>query len=261
MPSIDATPAAGLARLAWLRQDEGPMDDAADDPTTLVAQPRSGPDALAGAIGAAGPGADPSLAVLGDWIARNGTATVLLGPDGRLILMNPVAERIARREDAVQIDASGIHALRPRDDEALQQMILRTARHGRYAGEHGATAMRLARRLGGRDYLVQVAHFGSAPRVGGARHGFVCVLIWDPDGANALDPAMLKAMFRMTPAEIRLALQLVAGKTTEQAAAELGVALTTARYHLARLYRKTQTQRQSELVTLLHQLASSALCP
>jgi DNA-binding CsgD family transcriptional regulator len=40
-------------------------------------------------------------------------------------------------------------------------------------------------------------------------------------------------------------------RTPQQAAAALGIKLSTARFHLGALFRKTDTRRQAELVRLL----------
>ena len=55
----------------------------------------------------------------------------------------------------------------------------------------------------------------------------------------------------LTPAEARLALRLARGLSVQEAAKRLEIAITTARTHLQRVYGKTHTCRQSELVELL----------
>lgn len=63
--------------------------------------------------------------------------------------------------------------------------------------------------------------------------------------------------YAITPAESRLMQLLVQGMTVAEAADALGVSLPTARTHLARLFDKTGTSRQADLV----RLAMSALAP
>ena len=48
-----------------------------------------------------------------------------------------------------------------------------------------------------------------------------------------------------------MAERLMNGDTPQQAAAALGIKLSTARFHLGALFRKTDTRRQAELVRLL----------
>ena len=85
------------------------------------------------------------------------------------------------------------------------------------------------------------------------------------DGGTAaalagLAPACrLRDTFGLTRAEARLALHLASGRTVACAAETFGVRLSTLRSQLSQVYGKTGTNRQVELVALLHrtELASS----
>jgi len=59
------------------------------------------------------------------------------------------------------------------------------------------------------------------------------------------------ARFGLTPAESRLLDALCGGASLSQASASLGVARTTARTHLQRIFDKSGTHRQAELVGLV----------
>lgn len=65
----------------------------------------------------------------------------------------------------------------------------------------------------------------------------------------------LAELFQLSPAEHRLAGLLSQGLSPEQCAAQLEVSINTVRCQLRALYRKTRTQRQSELVSLIGRLA------
>ncbi|MHB9800221.1 helix-turn-helix transcriptional regulator [Pseudomonas sp. MT3] len=73
-----------------------------------------------------------------------------------------------------------------------------------------------------------------------------------------LDPqrqgSLLGELFGLTPAERRLGDLLVRGLTPEQCAEHLGTSINTIRSQLRALFRKTQTSRQAELVSLLVRL-------
>jgi DNA-binding CsgD family transcriptional regulator len=62
---------------------------------------------------------------------------------------------------------------------------------------------------------------------------------------------LLRCRFGLTPAEARLALQLVAGEALRSAAAKLGISYETARTELKNIFNKTGTCRQAELVIVL----------
>jgi DNA-binding CsgD family transcriptional regulator len=57
-------------------------------------------------------------------------------------------------------------------------------------------------------------------------------------------------VFGLTPAETRLLSRLLAGRTLEEAAAEFGIAISTAKTHLRAIFAKTGVARQADLVRL-----------
>lgn len=65
----------------------------------------------------------------------------------------------------------------------------------------------------------------------------------------------LAALFDLTPAEARLFAALAAGGTLGETAATLGIGVGTAKTHLLRLFEKTNTNRQAELLRLADALA------
>ena len=62
---------------------------------------------------------------------------------------------------------------------------------------------------------------------------------------------LLHCHFGLTPSEARLALRLVTGETVRSAAAELHISYETARTKLKRIFSKTGTCRQGELVVVI----------
>lgn len=68
-------------------------------------------------------------------------------------------------------------------------------------------------------------------------------------------PNILSGLFDLTPAEARLAIELAAGRSVQQAAVEIGIAVKSARIYLDRIFRKTGTNRQSQLMALLKSAA------
>lgn len=74
--------------------------------------------------------------------------------------------------------------------------------------------------------------------------------------AGPPDMRVLSGLFDLTPAEVRVARSLLAGKSTSNIALENSVVVETVRSQLKSILRKTGTQRQSELVILLCGIAS-----
>lgn len=77
------------------------------------------------------------------------------------------------------------------------------------------------------------------------------LLISDPARSPREAVRALSCLYELTPAEARIACAVVAGDTPDEIAAAFGVKITTIRSHLASIYAKTGTRRQSELVRLV----------
>lgn len=70
-------------------------------------------------------------------------------------------------------------------------------------------------------------------------------------GNQEPSPQILSALFDLSPAEAKLAASLVSGRPLKAAALDHGITVKTARTYLERVFYKTGTGRQSELVALL----------
>lgn len=78
----------------------------------------------------------------------------------------------------------------------------------------------------------------------------VAVFLSRPGGLQ-LSPKRLVTLYKITPAEARLAARLAALRTVEEAAEDLGISVSTARTQLKTVFGKTGTRSQSELLMLL----------
>jgi len=77
------------------------------------------------------------------------------------------------------------------------------------------------------------------------------VMAGDPE-AHRLSREVLRQLFDLTPAEAGVAQALAHGEALEDIAMALDVSLHTVKTHLQKLFRKTGTRRQGELVAMLH---------
>jgi DNA-binding CsgD family transcriptional regulator len=64
-------------------------------------------------------------------------------------------------------------------------------------------------------------------------------------------PSILMGLFDLTPSEVKLATALAKGLSLKAAATEAGLQVSTVRTYLSRIFRKTGTNQQSQLVALL----------
>ena len=105
-----------------------------------------------------------------------------------------------------------------------------------------------SRMSGGRPYLVLIPgqRFSADERPEA-----VVLLVIDTEQRTKVSGDTLVRLYNLTPSETRVALMLIDGKRLDQIAEELEVAQTTIVFHLKNLFRKTDTNRQADLVRVL----------
>jgi DNA-binding CsgD family transcriptional regulator len=77
------------------------------------------------------------------------------------------------------------------------------------------------------------------------------VLIIDPEDDPVPAAALLRRLYHLTRAEAAVALHLMHGADLREISEQLSISLATVRTHLQRVFDKTDTHRQAELVRLL----------
>jgi DNA-binding CsgD family transcriptional regulator len=77
------------------------------------------------------------------------------------------------------------------------------------------------------------------------------IFVNDPDRNNKPAAIQLREKFAMTPAEAGFAVEILKGDGIQAAADRLSISRATARTHLSRIFDKTGTRRQAELVRVL----------
>jgi len=150
--------------------------------------------------------------------------------------------------------------LSTRDSEAIDRLYeaIALVRHGQSATGAGGFGVALKGALGERA-LAYV--FPLACRDPGARLGppTAAVLVTSAVVRPTGSVAAVARCFGLTPAESRVVERLVAGATLVDAAADLGIADTTAKTHLSHIFSKTGVGRQADLIALIHRVAPPVL--
>src|SRR6266581_3206367 len=101
---------------------------------------------------------------------------------------------------------------------------------------------------GGERYVAHVLPLrsGARRRAGAAATVFVCKATMEN-----LNPDFIATLYKLTPAELRVLRAIVDVGGVPEVAASLGVAVTTIKTHLGRLFEKTGVGRQADLVKLV----------
>jgi DNA-binding CsgD family transcriptional regulator len=182
------------------------------------------------------------------------TGIVAVGADARVILTNRAADAILERGDGL-ISRDGLRAASRQETARLRNAIAAVCMQQGSGIQKPETVVQVDRPSGLKPFEVLVCPLPSHSPLRKGR-AVAALFITDPEEGATLDSRVLRQLFGLTPAEIRLCIALVKGKSVAEYAHEAAISSNTARTHVKRVYAKTGVRRQSELVRLL--LKSSA---
>ena len=167
-----------------------------------------------------------------------------------VLATNGTAKKILDAGDALQISESGELCTTARNAPALADALkrLEQASAKRKPGS-GVNAFLVPRKSGARPITVIVRRIDTLRAAGSSAQMLIMML----DGTLSVSATSsdLQQLYGFTPGETRLANLLMSGKSLADACDELGVRLSTGCSHLRKIFKKTKTHRQGELVALL----------
>ncbi len=178
---------------------------------------------------------------------------VILDGGRRVLSMNRAASAIVDRRDGLSLSEGSIHPTDRRTRCAFDEFVREAlAPRSRPSGDDAV--LTIDRASGSRPYTVVVCPLNDQASFHGSFRAAVALFIMDPDAPVELRPQRLRALYSLTPRETELASRLLGGSTLDDIAHQLGVTMNTVRCQLKRIFQKTGTSRQSELVILLGSL-------
>jgi DNA-binding CsgD family transcriptional regulator len=181
-------------------------------------------------------------------------AVCLVEADGRVVHANAAADALIAAGEVFRVVNGRLVANDARSDQALRDIY---AAAGRSDAAPGGISIPLAGSDGGR----YVAH--TLPLTSGMRHQ-TCLAY---TAAAALfvsrakmfvpsPPEVIGKAFRLTPSELRVLLAIVELGSVARVGAALGISVSTVKTHLRRVFEKTGSARQVDLVKLVAAYAS-----
>ncbi len=185
----------------------------------------------------------------------------LTARDGRVVYMNATAERQMRTGTSMRIVNNRLHPIDPAARAALAKAIDEAARDD----------IELARS----EYSLAIPATDGAGYVAtllpvdrGQRRGVVAlfaasvaVFTQDPIRAPMMPGEAFARLYKLTGGELRVLLALAQGLGAKEAADMLGISEPTVRTHLQRMFSKTDTPRQADLLRLLQNSAPPIRAP
>lgn len=169
------------------------------------------------------------------------TPVWLTDSEGHLLHCNRAAEAVLR-SPVRPLVVKGQRLCRPSQDNALRALLSRAASPG-HAGI-------LPLEKGGEQQLLATPVAAHAPCNATFQRPLVMLTLLQKPRAS-----ILVQLFKLSPAENRLAELLAQGLKPDECADALCVSINTVRSQLRAIFQKTGTSRQSELIGLIHRLA------
>jgi DNA-binding CsgD family transcriptional regulator len=178
-------------------------------------------------------------------LVRNGA--MLVASEGYPQLANRAALAILGKKDGLSLSRTGLVADRASDTHLLRK-LLEQAITAPELGEPSGSPITLPRQAAHCALIVRVV---PGPRLQcwpGAEGRVALMTLYDQDLGIEVDENVLCKLYGLTRGEAGLAAHLLKGKSIDDAAAQLFISPHTARTHLKRIFMKTDTHRQTELV-------------
>ncbi len=194
-------------------------------------------------------GATAATQSLGAAVAAAGFAVFLLTEDCLVLFANPKAEDLVRRRAGLRYEGRRLMAATP----ALSQCLHALARHGtrpvQSEGDIGGT-LELPRGENRSPLLAHVIPLVAkrTSAVFDIDRPAVAVFVVDPIAELSAQLRRFAIRFGLTPTESRVLGEVIGGNGLPAAAARLKLSGETTRSHTKRIFQKTGTGRQTELI-------------
>jgi DNA-binding CsgD family transcriptional regulator len=172
---------------------------------------------------------------------------MLVGCEGYPHFVNRSALETLNKRDGLALAATGLVADRASDTRLLRQ-LLRDAIAAPDLGEPSESPITLPRKSAPTALIVRVLPGPGLECWANKEERAALVTVYDEESSTQVDETVLCKLYGLTRGEAVLASILLKGKSIDDAAAELFISPHTARTHLKRIFMKTDTHRQTELV-------------
>jgi CheY-like chemotaxis protein/DNA-binding CsgD family transcriptional regulator len=180
---------------------------------------------------------------------RVAAGVFLIDEQRKVLFHNRRATELLSEADGISLSRDGLlrgetpqqtHALRDVVDAAICRAV---------GGMRQATeAVALARGSGRRALFAVACPLGRGPA--GPGEPVVGLFVTDPERRLSAAAEAVAHLYGLSPAETRLALALARGLRLDEIADEFGISRNTVSYTMKNVFRKTETDRQADLISL-----------
>lgn len=184
------------------------------------------------------------------------TGILLTEDQGRISYMNGAAERLLKNGNVLKSQNGRLTAVRSGPRETLSHALTESV-SGHAPPRTGQYAVALPDEEGGgliANVLPLQWREGRIPLAG--LRGATAVIVQDPAERRAPPLEAFASLYGLTFAEQKVLEHIAGGEPPQETADELGISITTVKTHLQKIFAKTGTGRQADLIQLLERHTS-----
>jgi DNA-binding CsgD family transcriptional regulator len=185
---------------------------------------------------------------------RYHVGVTMVAADGTMRYCNGPARRIFEQADGLRVDADGrIAASDPAETLAMLQAVCEHLGGDMPDGHFAPRLLRVSRTAGSSPFAVALSPYRGAsdPVMRDGSAGHAVMLIYNPDRPPVERTDVITQLYDLNPRESALVCAIAAGESLEDIARASKRSLEAVRSQLKRVFRKTGTSRQTELVKLV----------
>ncbi|HUI97770.1 MAG TPA: LuxR C-terminal-related transcriptional regulator [Xanthobacteraceae bacterium] len=243
---IDKSATRSVSLAVWRDGSAGMVDDTMRDRMALVV-PHVRRAVL---IGKAIEFKQAEAATLADVLDGLSTSVFLVDSASRVVHANAAGEAILRHGEFLRSVGGRLAAIDPQIDHDLRETLAAVGR-GDLASGRRVIAMPISKRDGER-YVAHILPLASGERNRAGRPVATAALfVRKAELERPLPPEVIGRSYSLTQAELRVLLGIVDIGGVPEIATAFGIAETTVKTHLGRVFEKTGTDRQADLVKLV----------
>jgi DNA-binding CsgD family transcriptional regulator len=179
-------------------------------------------------------------------------AVVLVDEDLAVVRANPAADRMLADARVIRPEQGRLTVAGRLAEDALRSAVRMAAENEASIGRRGIGIPAVAD-----DGAASVLHVlplkRREMRPGLVQRAVAAVFVAPGDASEPVD--VIAILYDLTPAEAQICSAVCKGRTLARTAADLGIAKSTARTHLLRVFEKTGCKRQAELAALAARLS------
>jgi len=176
---------------------------------------------------------------------------ILVAANGQILFANRMARALFRKRDALIADRNGLRAVRSHDSTVIRTLIAAAAKTFSGQARKAGGTLKIQRPKGRSPIEVMVSPIARDQRFGVAQCAVAALYVTDPESIPERPETELARLHGLTPAEAHVATLIARGRSGRQVADELAISYNTVKSHLKKIFAKTGTRRQGELIRFM----------